>query len=473
MNVARLFAAATVVAIVVACSKDEPQEGHIVFYIDTDAPLLPKPRGAPSDLRAPGLFDKLSVEFYAATDTQPCSSCLRDFPASEDLFTYGASLTVRGNVDRVRVRLYRSMDIVDGDIAPRTTIETVARLPPVPSQGSVAANVLLATAHVGKPQGTLSAPVQANEGSIVQGHVGTWAPAHRTFCTGAARDEEMCIPGGAYFMGSSRVGEGDYLSLKPRLIVLSPFYLDKHEVTIGAIADWVAKTKKDPTTFLLPWDKKEPPEEVDFCTYGRVDRDLPVNCIVRAAALEYCQSQGKTLPTDAQMEYVSSGMKADPYVWGRSPPQCSDAVWGVRPNNLTCQETSSTGPVAWTQSGWRKRDFLRISTGISTGTVYDLAGNVSEYVLDALSVDADPCWQVPEAGFLQNPLCTVDNTHPDPTFSADLLRGGNWNNEFRDAMRATERQALFYGPRQPAEPRRAAETVFATSDIGFRCARKP
>ncbi|WP_394839277.1 formylglycine-generating enzyme family protein [Pendulispora rubella] len=459
---ARLVAAAMVVA-AVACS-DSPQEGHIVFYIDTDAPLLPKSRTPQPELRAPALFEKLRVEFFSPTDQEPC--CTREFDATEDLFTYGASVTVRGNLDRVRVRLYRPSDQVDGVFSDRTTIDVVAKLPRMPGEGSVSANVFLETARVGRPNGTLTDPIAAPLGSLDRGHVGTWPPALRTPCVGRPHKDEACIAGGAYFMGSSR-GDDGLLSLPQRLVSLSPFFLDQHEVTIGAIAEWIARAKKDPTKILVAWNDKDTAEETNFCTYGRKDPDLPINCIIRSAALEYCQSQGKTLPTEAQLEYVSGGMKAYPFVWGRAPAKCGDAVWGVRPNTFTCPETTPpTGPVAWSRADARKLDVLQVATG----PVSDLAGNVQEYVLDVVSVKTDPCWQVPDAGFLSDPLCTAANTKPIPEFpelsDLDMLRGGSWSSELRDALRSTLREVVFNVAR--AEP-----TIFATPEIGFRCARKP
>ncbi|WP_394850025.1 formylglycine-generating enzyme family protein [Pendulispora brunnea] len=462
MRTARIFATTLQVSAVlavsgVACS-DSTQEGHIVFYIDTDAPLLSKPRDAPLDLRPPALFDKLRVEFFSPTDQEPCSSCVREFEAREDLFTNAASVTVRGNVDRVRVRLYRGMDLVDGDTSPQTTIDVVARLPPVPAEGAVSVNVLLETVRVGSPNGTLNAPTTASPGSITRGHVGTWAPARRTPCAGPANKDEVCVPGGAFFMGSSR-SSGDLLNLSPRLIVLSPFFLDAHEVTIGAIADWAARTKKDPKSFLVLWDEQNAPG-TNFCTYGRPNRDLPVNCILKSAALEYCHDQGKTLPTEAQFEYVASSTKSSPFVWGRPPPKCGEAVWGVRPELLICPQ-SSTGPIAWTDDTVRKLDRLPLRTG----AILDLAGNLSEYVLDNVSVETDPCWQLTNGGFLQDPLCTRENTRPDPRLEDTYAtRGGSWNDESPERLRSTVRGVTFAF--STAEPP-------ANSDVGFRCARKP
>ncbi|WP_394829694.1 formylglycine-generating enzyme family protein [Pendulispora albinea] len=448
------------------CS-DRPPEGHIVLHIDTDAPVPsilrppPVPRAAgirpQLDLtRTPALFDRLRVEFYSRVDETPCSTCVGDFQLDEGTFSRGATVTARGNVDRVRVRLYRSADQNDGDITPGTTVEVVARLPPHGEENAVHASVFLATETMGQPTGKLDAPIPASLDLPEKSKVGTWKPAKRTNCLTAPRSGEVCVPGGAYIMGGGALIQTipDPRQLGQRIATISPFFLDSREVTVRAIRGWLERTRKPPESVLERWNRLDGPED-NHCTYDRDDA-LPINCIAKEAAREYCQSLGADLPTEGEYEYVAGGMTSLRYVWGKDNPECHSVIWNPE-TELTPNCPTVSNPVAWAENdGKRTRDQLVLPTG----TIYDLAGNLSEMVLDVAATEKDPCW--PEGGsrLIANPLCTKPSLRPDlePLI---VLRGGNWTAQNAILLRAALRAFVDSGP-PPAG-------LYST--VGFRCAR--
>ena len=65
----------------------------------------------------------------------------------------------------------------------------------------------------------------------------TWPSAVRVPCAGSAAAGEVCVPGGAYWMGNAKLtgeGTGDAAD-RLRLVVVPPFFLDATEVTVGRV----------------------------------------------------------------------------------------------------------------------------------------------------------------------------------------------------------------------------------------------
>ncbi|WP_394834926.1 formylglycine-generating enzyme family protein [Pendulispora rubella] len=423
----------------------------MVFHIDTDAPLNPPPDASFDPMRTPGLFDKLVIQLYSPLSDTPCGTCTYERSVDEDLFARGATMTVRGNVDRARVRLFRSVDRQNDDISLDTTLEMVVRLPRPPAEGAVHASIELGTESVGNPVGKLDAPAPVTLGAPSRSRVGTWGQARRTPCKEAPREGEVCIPGGAYFMGSKDRPDVklDPYPLRQRLVVLSPFYLDSREVTQRAIADWLTRTHRESKDVLVTWSATSP-----FCTFQQPNEELPINCISKDAALEYCRSRGGTLPSEAEFEYAMSALTALPYVWGSESPDCEWAVWD---RGTGCGAPSSTGPFPWANTPERVgRDDLTVPTG---GHVYDLVGNLSEMALDVASVEDDRCWSAPNSNVYINPVCTQPSADPELPPRSSMVRGGSFSSDLAVYLRASHRGV------------RALDVTPPRIDIGFRCAR--
>jgi len=423
-----------------------PPEGQVVLYVTTDA-VLPDPVGTPNG--AVGLFDRLSIEIFPAGATEPCAGCARVFAIDAKMVDDGrASMgwvpRPGAPAARARIRLFRTQGAEIVEPRPPSTLETVIALPAVGAEGIVEVTAELPTATLGAPVGTLDAPAPARAGRAPRGLVGTFEAERRRPCKGELREGEVCVPGGAYWMGQPRVAlafPGTDRAIE-RLVVVSPFILDAAEVTVKRFrASNLADGVVGPGTHRLTPD----------CNYEdfETDRDEhPVNCISRVQAALYCEKQGARLPSEAEWEWVATGLgRHERYPWGEEPPGCADAVFGRQKQNAesplysVCLPRTGTEPV-----GTSARDRVVVP---GSGVIVDLAGNVSEWVRDDYNEEWEPCWAAPPF-ILLDPVCAAKSNR-------FAIRGGNYRSEV-NAMEVKVRSQIGQASERPLS-------------MGFRCAR--
>jgi sulfatase modifying factor 1 len=384
-----------------------PPPGQVLLFVDTDAPV---PDPDPAAL--PALFDRVRFELREPGQTTACNGCLQDYELQ-------AALVIDGNASvglafppgetgwTVRVRLYWSpFAASDGEPDPRSSIDTIVALPVLETDGIVEQTVLLRTDDVGA--GPPSSPVAALPGSPSTSLEGTWPGAQRAACSGSAHPHEVCIPGGAFWMGTTHSPYAPGTSwtgsrpVPPRLVVSSPFWLGDSEVTVAAYRAFGSAPPQS--------------EQNPYCTFLPSGNDaLPLDCVTWADARAYCESIGADLPTEAQYEYVAGGLGQNAFVWGSDPPSCDGGVWGqpfgFEPN--ACGDIP-TGPQALPVAG-RSQDALPLEAGV----VYDLAGNLQEWTRDAFENVDGGCWA--EAGIVTDPDCPGE-----PDADTRTARGGGW-----------------------------------------------
>jgi formylglycine-generating enzyme required for sulfatase activity len=432
------------------CSDTLAPEGQIVLTVVTDAPLPPAD-GFPDDSRA--LFDRLRFDIVPPGEVGPCDGCSRDFAVDRDMVAAGdASIGIVPPVGesgwRVRVRLFRSGGTASAEPRAASTLETTVALEPIAQEGKLPFSVVLWTDDVAQPVGSLDAPVEPVAGRV-DGLVGTWPGAQRTTCSEPAGPGEVCIVGGAFWMGDPRLDFSAAFDLDgglERLVVLSPFYMHVAEVGVPAFrASGLAQS-------LAPGVPSDNPHEPDQnfprCTFtsdpGAFEQH-PTVCLSWTKAAEYCASIGGSLPTEAQLEYAMSGLGRSAYVWGEELPSCSDATFGrASPSDACAALGVGVAPV-----GAGVRDRLPID-GFD---VVDLAGNAMEWARDRWNRQQEPCWGT---GLRVDPWCDA----PSPIDGDDLrvVRGGDW------AANATELRAAI-------RHRIFNEEFAVSARIGFRCAR--
>lgn len=277
----------------------------------------------------------------------------------------------------------------------------------------------------------------------------------------------VLVPGGEFMMGSTNeeiaaartfcertVGadcKAEFFQREPqRKVRISPFYLDVTEVTNRQFADWLNELPGKQITYerlirdaqnVLLADLYPSASNGLKVQDGRIvtsaeQERLPVVQVSWDAALRYCQSHGKRLPTEAQWEFAARGSEGHRFPWGDGEPRCDGVVFGRKPGRECASLTAKPEPV-----GSAEQD--RSPEG-----VHDLGGNVSEWVMDLFRTPYESCRSV-----CVDPLT---NTPFQKEQVRRVVRGGNWY--------------------MPGESCRAAgrsrwAPELASSNIGFRCAQ--
>ena len=212
------------------------------------------------------------------------------------------------------------------------------------------------------------------------------------------------VPAGEFIMGSNTVH-------------LDSFWIDKTEVTNSMYARCVQAG-----TCSAPRSSRSHTREI---YYGDHEfDDYPVIYVSWLDAQNYCSWAGGRLPTEAEWEKAARGTDGRPFPWGEVEPEgVGDLL------NYRAQDTTQVG---------------LYPAGASPYGALDMAGNVSEWVADWLSLDY---YNSPPP---ENPL------GPD-SGEYRVWRGGSWATSLTELVRTSSRTGNF-----PTD---------ASGGIGFRCAR--
>jgi formylglycine-generating enzyme required for sulfatase activity len=227
----------------------------------------------------------------------------------------------------------------------------------------------------------------------------------------------VLVPAGDFVMGSETV-DADTDEKPLHAVHLDAYYIDKYEATNALYSACVNAGACNP------------PVQADAFTrssyYGNEEYDeYPVVYVKWNMAKAFCEWRGARLPTEAQWEKAARGTDARMYPWGKE---------------VDCRKANYQGGGNGCAGGTSKVGSYE--SGKSPYGVYDLAGNVWEWVADwysetyySTSAESNPSG--PDAG------------------QARVLRGGSWNrNQFEIQVVNRNRFAADY----------------SNFDIGFRCA---
>jgi len=446
-----------------------PAEGHIMLHIDTDAWVPSSTAPSPTEQRA--LFDSLLIEVFLPGEPQPCPTCLHELTLTADVLETGGSLAIASDGAREGVRVRLSMYLAahrhGAVIDPTVSVQLTALLPRFPEEGGIPVPLFLPTDAVGAPIGTLDAPIEAAVAEPPPSRVRTWPGAQRLGCADAPRPGEVCIPGGAFWMGNLRASENstDPQETGFRLVTLAPFFIDAREVTVGDLRNGPG----DNPMYIALWSGDEGGDDLDdWCSYtlsATGERDsLPMNCIHWAGAVAHCEGRGGTLPSEAQFEYVAGALEWRDFVWGTDIPGCNDANWGrafgvnsgssgpktvctgfLAPGDIGGPIALPPSPNAAAMEAPRLRDVLLLPTG----AVFDLAANLGEWTRDWFQPKDSDCWRVNASNLFRDPVCELPS-------AVRSFRGG-YHTGGASALLAAERHAQL------------PDT--AINELGFRCVR--
>ena len=226
--------------------------------------------------------------------------------------------------------------------------------------------------------------------------------------SGAGTEEvEMVeLEGGCFMMGS----EGKFDETPVHEVCLSPFKMDKYEVTQSA---YQANLDRNPSRF--------------------VGAKLPVERVNWPDANEYCRKLGKRLPTEAEWEYAARGGTQTEFYFG-------DKVTGTVGNfcdSLCSNEEVRTPDIT---------DGFALTAPVGSFPpnpfgLHDMAGNVAEWVEDWFNLSY----------YRQSPRKDPPGPHPS---LYRMTRGGSWLNGW-EYLRSARRTSLW--------------PEYRTEAMGFRC----
>ncbi|MCP9463471.1 MAG: formylglycine-generating enzyme family protein [Nitrospira sp.] len=263
--------------------------------------------------------------------------------------------------------------------------------------------------------------------------------------------DTVLIPAGEFFMGSTDDGISFDDERPQRKVFVGSFRIHRYEVTNARYKKFVDATGHPPPhhhkSELTLWNHGVPPAGSE---------EHPVVNVSWEDAVAYCRWLGMRLPTEAEWEKAARGTDGRRYPWGNdwdhrlanSASYWADrtvefqngaewkAFWVTGEGARIARERGLNGEVLTLPVG-------SFPEGISPYGLFDMAGNVSEWVQD---------WYEPFS-YLHAPLS--DPQGPDGRL-LKVVRGGSWLKPARN-LRTSDRDYGF-----PAD---------RATGIGFRCAQ--
>lgn len=259
------------------------------------------------------------------------------------------------------------------------------------------------------------------------------------------------IPAGEFLMGAPGGSEGFSDEQPQRLVFLSAFRIDRHEVTNAEYLRFVQVTGHaipvNSNPAVTVWEQGAPLPGTE---------SHPVVNVSWHDAVAYCRWASKRLPTEAEWEKAARGTDGRRYPWGNEWDLTlanSASYWAGRTIEFSSGEewkafwVNGEGARISKERGI-KGEVLTLPVGsfpqaASPYGLLDMAGNVAEWVQD---------WYEPYS-YLNAPLS-------DPQGPAGVLlkamRGGSWLKPAK-SLRTTDRDYGFPDDRP--------------SGTGFRCAK--
>ncbi len=173
-----------------------------------------------------------------------------------------------------------------------------------------------------------------------------------SYASDSVGDSMIFVPAGEFIMGAtSKVENPSSDELPAHKVYVKAFYVDKYETTNAEYKRFI-----DAVRYKVPdhWKNGLYPKGKD---------NYPVYNVTWEDAMNYCKWKGKRLPSEAEWEKAARGTDGGIYPWGNKFDHS-------KANTMERGDGKSLSPVGSFESGK------------SPYGVYDMAGNVWEWVQD-------------------------------------------------------------------------------------------
>ncbi len=168
--------------------------------------------------------------------------------------------------------------------------------------------------------------------------------------------EMVLIPSGEFIMGSPEsLGRKDERPAHP--VYLDAYYMDRYEATGKDFEAYMDDQPKVHPTITGWYGRKVRPDMARRPVFG----------LTWKRCQNYCVWAGKRLPTEAEWERAARGRGDRIYPWG---------------NELPDPSRSNFGRCCFVMKGLVFNDVGNFKAGKTPNNIFDLAGNVAEWVFD-------------------------------------------------------------------------------------------
>jgi len=227
-----------------------------------------------------------------------------------------------------------------------------------------------------------------------------------------AEDGDMVrLPSGVFIMGLTAPDPLDLQTAGRKRISLSPFYIDRFEVTNAEYREYLNAMVESGDLTEQEYRERLPDSTAFRATrarwrsyfYNDANADRPVVALTWNEARQYCAWEGKRLPTEAEWEYAArAGRTGGLYPWSgvfaRHDGQYL-ANFNPERQGMAADGYAFTAPVGhFPPNRWG---------------LHDMAGNAAEWTLDAYT----PSY---------SQLSSLNPAHRDSSEQRHVVRGGSY-----------------------------------------------
>jgi formylglycine-generating enzyme required for sulfatase activity len=257
-------------------------------------------------------------------------------------------------------------------------------------------------------------------------------PSYQRIAALAHGSPMMTVPEGHFFMGTARTTQTSFSLEFPyddteqpqRRVWLDRFEIDRDEVSLGEFLLWLQQQHRP-----ISSDGRKLIDHMMtvHVVLPEVLARWPALYVTWAEASDFCRTQGKRLPTEAEWEKAARGENGNLFPWGHKAPVVGLAMFGQ-------YHVHEIPIVAAVELGEKGR---------SPYGLHHMAGNAAEWVDDWFGIDY---------------YATMPDRNPRGAKPGryKVVRGGSWKSAPVLLRTAT---------RSGASPKQRAAT------IGFRCAK--